>query len=276
MNKSTEKNVKLGLLIVLICFFCVATFNDLSISKAIASESNLFGQVMEAITAVPFVYVLLISGCIAIGTCKKGKSSKEIIIMALCGLYYLLAILASSVMIYVYLPNWMLFFHLIGVVLLTRFAFNIDESEKKDWQKFALVCGLVFIGSTLVIETIKPVWGRVRPRSIDGRDELFTTWFTVNGSKFLSFVSSKEEIKSFPSGHSQWGAVALCFSMIPMISKKFRGQDFKFLLVCLFWSLLVMSGRILVAAHFPTDTMIGFTITGCIFLGVRRLVFGKK
>jgi len=276
MSKTIERNIKLGLLAIFVIIFAYATFNDLAISKVVVNETNIFGQVMEDITAVPFAYTLLLSGCIALGTCKKGKGAKEIVITILCGIYYLVSIALSSLMVYAYLPIWTLVIHLVGVILLTIFAFRIDESEKKNWQKIAIVCGIVSIGSVLIIESLKLIWGRVRPRALDGRDELFTTWFTINGKKFLSFVHEAEEIKSFPSGHSQWGAVALCYSLIPLASKKFKGQDFKFMMICLAWGVLVMLGRISVGAHFVTDAMAGFSITALLFILVRSLVFRKN
>ena len=276
MNRTMERNIKFGLLALFVIIFVYATFNDLAISKAVVNETNIFGQLMEDITAVPFVYTLLLSGCIAFGTCKKGPSTKEMVLTFLCLIYYVISFVLSSIMIYAYLPVWTLLVHLVGVVLLTKFAFGIKGDEKKDWQKIAVVCGFVSVGSLLIIESLKLVWGRVRPRALDGRDELFTSWLTINGTKFLSFVAEREEIKSFPSGHSQWGAVALCYSLIPLASKKFKGQDFKFMLACLVWCVLVMAARVLVGAHFVTDTLCGFGITALLFLLVRSLVFKKK
>ena len=275
MSKQKQRGIKWGLLAVFIIIFILATFYDLAISKAVVNETNFFGQLMEDITAVPFAYALLLSGCIALGTCKKGKSGKEIFVFVICILYYALTVTASGIFIYGYLPKWVLILHLFGVVGLTIFAWKIKEEEKKGWQKLAWICGLTFIASVFAIESLKLIWGRVRPRALDGREELFTRWYSINGKEFLASVAEKEEIKSFPSGHSQWGAAAIVFSLIPLVSRKLQDKEFLFWCLCIAWSVLVMLGRISVGAHFPTDAMAGFGITMLIFALIRRLVFGK-
>ena len=275
MNKQKQGYIKWLVLSVFIICFGIATFYDLAISKAIANENNIFGKWMENTTVVPFAYTLLLSGCIALGTCKKEKSVKGIAILVLCLIYYILGVGLSGLFIWNYLGVWILALHAVGICALTVFAFKIKDKDKKNWQKVALVCGLTFLLSVIAVEVLKLIWGRVRPRALEGRDELFTRWYSINGKEFLAQVTAKEEIKSFPSGHSQWGAAAFSLSTIPLASKKLQNKNFLFWCICLGWGVLVMLGRVLVGAHFPTDAMAGFGIAFMIFMIVRRVVFGK-
>ena len=276
MSKQKQKYIKGGLLAVFVILFIVATFCDLAISNAIINENSLFGKIMEDITTIPFAYALLLSGCIAFGTCKKEKSVKAIAILILCAIYYLFLVAVSAIFLYGYLPVWALVLHLGGIIALTIFAFKIKEEEKKDWQKIALVSGLSIIISLVTIEYLKVIWGRVRPRALEGRTDIFTSWYSINGKRFLEDVVRSEEIKSFPSGHSQWGAGVIIFSLIPRASKKLQDKEFMIWCLCILWGALTMLSRVIVGAHFVTDAMAGFTIIVTLFMIFRRLVFGKN
>jgi len=276
MGKGIQKSIKWGLPAALMIAFIAATFYDLQISRALMNETNFFGQLMEDITYLPFTFVLAFSGCIALGTCKKGKSAKEIIILVLCVLYYAICAVVGGLLLLDYFPAWILFFHAFVVIGLTVFAFKIKEEKKKAWQTIALICGITIILSSAAIEGLKLVWGRVRPRSIDETATLFTRWYSINGKTFLSAVAAREEIKSFPSGHSQLGATVIVFTLLPLVYQKLQDKDFLLWCLCIAWGGLVMLARVIVGAHFPTDAMAGFGITMIIYVITRRLVLKRS
>lgn len=275
MGKGIQKGIKWGLVAALIIAFALATFYDLQISRALMNETNFFGQLMEDITYLPFTFVLALSGCIALGTCKKGKSAKEIIILVLCVLYYAMCAVVGGILLLDYFPRWILIPHALVIACLTVFAFKIKEESKKAWQTFALICGVTIVISSAGIEGLKLLWGRVRPRSVDEAATLFTRWYSVNGKAFLSSVAAREEIKSFPSGHSQMGATVMVFTLLPLVYKKWQDKDFLIWCLCVAWGVLVMLARIIVGAHFPTDAMAGFGITALVYVLTRRFILKK-
>ena len=275
MAKGIQKGIKWGLLAALMIAFVLATFYDLQISRALMNQTDFFGQLMEDITYLPFTFVLALSGCIALGTCKKGKTAKEMIILVLCVVYYVICAAVGAILLLDYFPKWILIPHFLMVIGLTFFAFKIEEEKKKDWQTIALICGVTIVISSAAIEGLKLMWGRVRPRSVDEAATLFTRWYSVNGKAFLSSVAAREEIKSFPSGHSQLGATVMVFSLLPLAYKKLQDKDFLIWCLCVAWGVLVMLARVIVGAHFPTDAMAGFSITMLVYVITRRFILKK-
>ena len=75
---------------------------------------------------------------------------------------------------------------------------------------------------------------------------------------FDGFEITKEEFKSFPSGHT--GTAAIMMMFLPYTSlffAKMKGKETIMFYVGFTWTLLMMFSRMLVGAHFLTDTCFG-------------------
>ena len=85
-----------------------------------------------------------------------------------------------------------------------------------------------------------------------------------------------EEFKSFPSGHTGNAAVLLLLGLLPQLDSRLEKKKPLLLGIGFGWTALVAFSRIIMGAHYLTDTTIGFTITLLVSCLVTKLVYRKK
>ena len=89
-------------------------------------------------------------------------------------------------------------------------------------------------------------------------------------------VLSKEEFKSFPSGHA--GATMcsmILLSYIPVFNKKYEKYQVLFFYIGFAWSLVVMFARMLVGAHYLSDVCVGAILTLVFFYIANEIIVRK-
>lgn len=82
-------------------------------------------------------------------------------------------------------------------------------------------------------------------------------------------VPVKEEIKSFPSGHSQWAGTTLSLSLLAFVHPKWQEKEKTVFFVTLFYAVVVMISRLMQGAHFLSDVTVGFS---CFFYFSEKLL----
>ena len=153
---------------------------------------------------------------------------------------------------------------------------KIPVHLSKQYHFVGLAIILTAFTSMMIVENIKPIVGRVRFRSMQENPSLFTNWYQINGSKFLSSVPLKEEIKSFPSGHSQWAGTTLTLSLIALANPKWRNKEKLIFSGSLIYALTVMLSRMMQGAHFLSDVTVGFGTAFVCYLIFRKILVENK
>ena len=153
---------------------------------------------------------------------------------------------------------------------------KIPKELRSDYAKAGLAIVLTSIVSMFIVEGIKPIWGRVRFRSMQENFDLFTRWYSVNGQKYFTSVSAKEEIKSFPSGHSQWAGNTLSLSLLFLVNPKFKDRENLVIGIAMAYAGIVMFSRMMQGAHFLSDVTVGFSIAFACFILFRRIIVTKN
>lgn len=82
-----------------------------------------------------------------------------------------------------------------------------------------------------------------------------------------------EEFKSFPSGHTANASSMMLLCLLPHLSTKLHGKQNILFLIAVIWTSLVAASRIVMGAHYLTDTTVGFATGFIIFIVLCRLLF---
>jgi membrane-associated phospholipid phosphatase len=265
---STKKNVFFGggFIALLILF----TFIDLAISKSLFNIRSPFGNLFAAFGETPGFWVALFSAAALVVT--RTRTNKVLSIIQLIGfgaLWLLLAAMAAYMpMGYIDVPRA---FMAIGVVYAAAamiLALRLGKAEREALRRAALVGLLLLVAAILIVNIVKIFWGRPRMRIMTDPDRQFTRWFLPQG------IAANDEYKSFPSGHTADAAVIIWITLLPSFIPGLRTRGAKITLNCIAyaWIILVMVSRIIMGAHFASDTLMGGGITLCSFYWLKRWI----
>lgn len=109
-----------------------------------------------------------------------------------------------------------------------------------------------------VNDGMKSLWGRFRPYEVDAGKGPYQPWYHIN---------LPNGHRSFPSGHTQEGTTlaALAIVLRPLGGKAWRIA----LWVGTVWGILMAASRVIIGAHWATDTVASFILTyGLILIGL--------
>jgi len=125
---------------------------------------------------------------------------------------------------------------------------------------FAKIAVLQLSVSQLLVQTFKPLWGRVRFRDLEPGFSNFSSWYIPQGIPGNT---------SFPSGHT-----ALAWMLLPAFL--LCGPSPRARKLCLglaiAWGIAVGSGRITIGAHYASDVLFASLLTVVPFLVFSRLL----
>ncbi len=167
------------------------------------------------------------------------------------------------------LPSWYspaLFILTIVLFILGSYLCSIWLKNKEFIELKALVIiglgGIVAVyASSTIVDVMKNLWGRFRPYELVDDWSQFTSWFKINGANGH---------KSFPSGHSEYGWLALYMPLF--INQNQTGLRKKvFIFSCVFGTLMALS-RVIVGAHFLSDVTVGSFIPILVIYTISRLL----
>lgn len=107
----------------------------------------------------------------------------------------------------------------------------------------------------------------------------FMPWWQIGSevkSTLLAAGVAAEEFKSFPSGHTANAATMLLLGIIPFLNPRYQRYKRCFLAVGFAWAALVAFSRIIMGAHYLTDTVVGF-LSGalCVYM-ISAAFFARK
>lgn len=166
-------------------------------------------------------------------------------------------------------PNWYtpalfiitITFFLLGSYLCYSWLMKLTPVRLKQLVIISLGGIVAFYVANTMVESLKELWGRYRPYELLSNWNKFTPWWKING------VTGH---KSFPSGHSEYGWMALYLVLfIDLNNNKFRQR--MTILASIFGILMAFS-RIRIGAHFLSDVTVGSLISIVVIYTISYLV----
>lgn len=257
-----------------ITFLIVGSLGDLQIAQGIYLADNAFSHFMAAFTIFPIAV-----GCGFMVTCifrlglnkyfkKKWQNFLLIvfdILILVAGSYYfgkqVTSYHAYNLSSSLNIPLGLLL-TLPGVILECLFH---QEINKEHILKFYLYLFVVVILASALIEGFKILMPRVRYTTIVDPHFgplLYRPWYQPNFLLTDYFkqhpdeLKNIEEIKSFPSGHSAIAfASAFVLMYLPRLFPRLKGKEPLFFLGGMLFFVLVAISRMMIGAHYLSDTM---------------------
>lgn len=250
----------IGALVLLI----VGTFADLRIDQAVYMPGNGFSAFFERLAPLIGVTVLMIGAALVFWTYKFVKENLTKLVLS--GLVYLGSTFVALALCYKYCHLFGAAYGVIVAILIACIVYRIPDELKRQYRWAGITIVVVFLCSMGLLEVLKVFWGRVRFRSMQGHFDLFTPWYHPNGKHYLAAVGGvAEEIKSFPSGHSQWAGATLSLCLLALVNPRWKNKESVVYGIALVYALVVMFSRMMQGAHFLSDVTVGFALP---FLGL--------
>ncbi|MDO8805083.1 MAG: phosphatase PAP2 family protein [Elusimicrobiota bacterium] len=128
---------------------------------------------------------------------------------------------------------------------------------------FARIAVIQLALSQLLVQTLKPLWGRVRFRDLGPGFSNFSPWYLPQGMPGNS---------SFPSGHT-----ALAWMLLPAFLLCGRSPLLRGLCLgaSIVWGIAVGLGRVTIGAHYASDVLFASLLTTVPFMIFLRLLRDK-
>ena len=152
----------------------------------------------------------------------------------------------------------------------------LSGKDKRFLIRMAVLFILVILLDIVIVNIIKNVQSRPRMRLIIADERVcFLNWWESGRALRDSLMKagvSAEEFRSFPSGHSANASLIMLFSLIPASGRKRN----LFFMAGVIWTLAVALSRIIMGAHFISDTAAGFAIGLAVFVTLTSILFPAK
>lgn len=276
---------------ILLIGLILGSFFDLQINQFLFDRYNGFGLAISSFGMLPGYGTLAFFGGALFAVTFKNKSFK----LWARIIFYVLTVALIGVPIYflgrdVFNVNgfenpsiYWLGFVIMGVLVvpITWFGYFLGKKNEnpKMWLIIIIFAVAIFMALVPGTTLLKSIFHRPRYRIavFEGYVE-FHEWFRPC-KEYKDIISgslgnlTKEEFKSFPSGHSSATMVStIMLASIPLLNKKWiKWQPLLFW--CGFaWTLLMMFSRMLVGAHYLSDTCVGSLLTIVFFYIANEII----
>lgn len=289
-----KKTFFIPVLAVIFTAFLLGVFFDYEISTALFSENNLFGILMASIGELPmYGGVALAGGMLFVATRKHTQSKRNLVISAVVafastafGIYFQGKAFCSINAWGAINPNLAdnlavaLPIGLVLVIPCLLLGLTIGKKGRaEDIFRASLVILITGFLQIALITVLKGVFHRPRFRSLAESGAQFKPVF-IRFKEYGQYIAgsiTKEEFKSFPSGHTGSGAMICAIGLcLPYITSKanMKKQSLYFLLGA-FYTIVLAVFRIVVGAHYLTDVCFSAMVTLLFLLLVDYLVERK-
>jgi len=278
------KKMRLHIYIVLGIFlvgFILGTFLDLKLTEAIFSKGNGFGIFMSAVGTIPgyMILAMLGGGFLALAMHKDYKVGYKVVL-------YVLTVACAGCAIFFtgreffgengfYNPDikWVGYFIVLPIAIgCTFLGYWITKKSNTPylWLIYAILAFCIFMALVPGVTLLKSVFHRPRYRElVSGGFIEFHPWYDrcSNYKDYIALGFSKEEFKSFPSGHAGASAVFMLATIaLPLLNKKYEKITLPLFYGGFAWCLFISFTRILVGAHFLSDVSMGGILTSLFML----------
>lgn len=252
----------------LLAMMVIGSVWDYPISRALYNQSSVLGLFFAAFGEYPAALGFAAAGAMLISARNREKRLRGILqVLAGCVLLLFGASMAAV------LPTGYL--HIspglsaaIGLACTALAAGGIlrlcRDADRGTVLRVAAVFLLVVFADILVVNLIKIPWGRPRMRLVAVDERVcFLPWWQPGTDLRDALVAAgvaAEEFKSFPSGHTANASALMLLCLLPKLSSKLEGRQTALFLTGFIWAALVALSRIIMGAHYLTDTMAGFAV----------------
>ena len=277
-----SKRVLLSAGAFLLVMMVIGSVWDYPISRALYNQSNVLGLFFAAFGEYPAALGFAAAGAMLISARNREKRLRGVL-QALAGCVLLLFGAAMAAVLPTgYLDISMGLSAVISIACTALAVWGIlrlcRDADRGTVLRVAAVFLLVVFADILVVNLIKIPWGRPRMRlvAVDER-ACFLPWWQPGTDLRDTLVAAgvaAEEFKSFPSGHTANASALMLLCLLPRLSSKLEGKQTALFLTGFVWAVLVALSRIIMGAHYLTDTMAGFAV-GLISLAAVCACFPK-
>lgn len=269
MTKKTKRNLLLVLLglaaFELSLLFAVT---DLNIWLAIGNVNAPFALFMEVIGELAAPILLIVSGMVIALYFQTQLSDPHHTIKFYAGLVCSVGGQGYCIITYFKLNIWNAIVCVIVNAALVYLFFTLLKklNEGRLFQLYCVAITAICYGITvlLTITIIKECWGRVRPRDMTDIAQ-FTRFYLPQG-----FTKNR----SFPSGHVSNACIIYSITMLAPLLKKLWAKILIYALP-ITWILLMALNRVIIGAHFASDTLFAIIISIGLFYIIKPIVFRK-
>lgn len=257
-----------GAIAAALVLIALGSFVDYPLSSALHDASNPFAMFFAAYGAIPAPL-----GCVAAGTlfvCGRSREHSVHGVFQSAGGILLLLVGTALVCLLpaVYLPVSPALLAGIGlalcigtVLLLRRLARGADRAVV---NRVALAILLAIVCELVVVNLIKICWGRPRMRLVASHPEAYFfpwwQWGTALKEPLMAAGVAADEFKSFPSAHTANAATMLLLGLAPRLKPRLLPYQKALVTFGFAWTAVVALSRIMLGAHYLTDTAVGFLI----------------
>lgn len=263
-----SKRVLLSAGAFLLVMMVIGSVWDYPISRALYNQSNVLGLFFAAFGEYPAALGFAAAGAMLISARNREKRLRGVL-QALAGCVLLLFGAAMAAVLPTgYLDISLGLSAVIGIACTALAVWGIlrlcRDADRGTVLRVAAVFLLVVFADILVVNLIKIPWGRPRMRlvAVDER-ACFLPWWQPGTDLRDTLVAAgvaAEEFKSFPSGHTANASALMLLCLLPRLSSKLEGKQTALFLTGFVWAALVALSRIIMGAHYMTDTMAGFAV----------------
>lgn len=269
MTKKIKRNLLLVLL-GLVAFELALLFavTDLNIWLAIGNVNAPFAIFMEVIGELAAPILLIVCGMVISFYFKTQLSDPHHTQKFYVGLVCIAGGQGYCLLTYFKLNVWYAIICVIVNALLLFFFFTLLKklNEGRLFQLYCVAITAIIYGVIVLITItiIKECWGRVRPREMVDVAE-FTRFYLPQG-----FTGSR----SFPSGHVSNACIIYTITMLAPLFKKLWAKILIYALPII-WILLMAINRVVIGAHFASDTLFAIIISITLFYIIKPIVIRK-
>ena len=274
----TKKFIYISIAILVVSLGVLAIGDlDYTISAAIINEDSIWAELANMFGELPAMLGMLIGIVLLYGGRRRDVKWWNIVSTIIAGAFILLFSYATAwgPVRYAFehavdgTPMFWNIITYIGTIALVVVSFMIAHkygNKFTEFKKHAWLLIVLIVSEMIVVNIVKMIWARPRMRSITDISE-FEHWYEING------WTNDNELKSFPSGHTANGFVAIAYMIFIPYIKSIKMKYF--ITGAVIWGSLVALSRVVLGAHFLSDVLVGSYITIFLFILLEK-VFLKK
>ena len=284
---------------ILILGLILGSIFDLKISEGIFQLKNGFGLVVSSFGMIPGYGTLAFMGgalCLIVRQRKELKFPIKFLLIFFAVTMYGVSVyfLGKDVFSVNGFDNKQLYwlgFVIMGILMVPLMFLGYYVAKRNDnpkmWIIILVMAAVIFVALVPGVTLFKSIMHRPRYRfAVHDGHVLFRYWWKPckDYGDYITKsegVLTKEEFKSFPSGHSGAAMVGcILLGYLPLYDKRLMKYQTLLFFIGFSWALVVMFARILVGAHYLSDTCFGALLTIiCFYIGnefVVRLLLPKE
>lgn len=278
-----SKRTIMGIFLFLFILMIIGSFFDYPLSCFLYNESSPIAVFFAAYGEYPAVLGLAAAGAMLLA--GRNQKRRGVNVLQCIGgiLLILLGGLAACALPNLYISAPKAAVMAIGLLVTAATVFGIFRlclnTERKTILRIMLIFFIAIMAEILLINIIKIPWGRPRMRLLEVNSAaFFTPWWQAGNSLKTALMATGvagEEFKSFPSGHTGNAVTMMLLSLLPLLNPKIMKWQKHLFWFGFAWACVVALTRIIMGAHYLTDTVAGFTVSFATLCIVSRLIFRK-